>query len=147
MSCSRVPLLSITFFPLHHQGLAHILFITFLYHCVFLNPISASRVCSLYINIVSFFVCKLFIYFWLHWVFVTVRRLSLVVMSGLLISMASPVAEHRLQGVRARKLWCTGLVAPQHVESSWTRYGTCVPCIGRQIFIHCTTREVSIVSF
>ena len=34
------------------------------------------------------------------------------------------------------------LVAPQHVESSWTRDRTCVPCIGRQILIHCTTREV-----
>ena len=34
------------------------------------------------------------------------------------------------------------LVAPQHVESSWTRDRTCVPCIGRRILIHCTTREV-----
>ena len=31
---------------------------------------------------VSFFFFNLFIYFWLHWVFVTVRRLSLVVVSG-----------------------------------------------------------------
>ena len=27
----------------------------------------------------------------------------------------------------------TGLVAPQHAESSWTRDQTCVPCIGRLI--------------
>ena len=45
----------------------------------------------------------LFIYFWLRWVFVAVRRLSLVVASGgysplrgLLLAMASFVAEHRL---------------------------------------------------
>ena len=45
---------------------------------------------------------KKFIYSWLRWAFVTVRRLSLVVMSGLLIAVASLVAEHRLQGARAR---------------------------------------------
>ena len=45
---------------------------------------------------------KKFIYFWLRWAFVSVRRLSLVVMSGLLIAVASLVAEHRLQGARAR---------------------------------------------
>ena len=32
--------------------------------------------------------------------------------------------------------------APQHMESSWTRDLTCVPCIGRQILNHWTTREV-----
>ena len=36
----------------------------------------------------------------------------------------------------------TGLVAPWHVESSQTWHRTCVPCIGRQIPIHCSTREV-----
>ena len=36
------------------------------------------------------------------------------------------------------RLWCTVLVALQHR----TRDQTCVPCIGRWIFIHCTTREV-----
>ena len=46
-----------------------------------------------------------------------------------------------------QKLWCMGLVAPWHVESSQTRDWTCVPCIGRWILIHCTTREVQIVSF
>ena len=35
-----------------------------------------------------------------------------------------------------------GLVAPRHVGSSWTRARTRVPCIGRQILNHCTTREV-----
>ena len=34
-----------------------------------------------------------------------------------------------------------GLVAP-HVESSWTKDKTCVPCIGRKTPIQCSTREV-----
>ena len=46
------------------------------------------------------------IYFWLCWVFVAVRAFlvavsmsySLVVMSGLLVSVASRVAEHELKG-------------------------------------------------
>ena len=43
---------------------------------------------------------------------------------------------------QAQQLWHTGLVAPQHVGSSRTRARTHVPCIGRQILNHCTTREV-----
>ena len=48
---------------------------------------------------------KLFIYFWLHWVFIAACGLSLVAVSGeyclvavcgLLTAMASVVAEHRL---------------------------------------------------
>ena len=35
----------------------------------------------------------------------------------------------------------TGLVALQHVGSSWTRARTCAPCISRRILNHCTTRE------
>ena len=56
-------------------------------------------------------------------------------------------------------LWCTGfslqcllllrstgsrhmgLVARQHVECSWTRGQTCIPCINREILNQCTTRE------
>ena len=34
-----------------------------------------------------------------------------------------------------------GLVAPWHVESSWIRAWTHVPCIGRRILNHCATRE------
>ena len=33
------------------------------------------------------------------------------------------------------------LLAPRHVESSWTSDQTCVFCIGRQILNHWTTRE------
>ena len=49
-----------------------------------------------------------------------------------------------LTGSRAQvqQLWHTGLVAPWHVGSSWTRAETHVPCIGRWILDHCTTREV-----
>ena len=42
---------------------------------------------------------------------------------------------------QAQQLWHTGLVAPRHVGSSRTRVRTHVPCIGRQILKHCTTRE------
>ena len=97
-----------------------------------------------------------FIYFWLRWVFIGARGLSLVAASRgysllwcagfslrwllLLQSMGS-----RLSGLH--QLWCTDLVAPRHVGSSWTRARTCVPCIGRRILNHCTTREVLITFF
>ena len=45
-------------------------------------------------------------------------------------------------GTPAQQLWCVGLVAPQHVESSRTRDQTCVLCFGRQILNYWTTREV-----
>ena len=45
-------------------------------------------------------------------------------------------------GTQAQQLWRTGLVAQQHVESSWTRDRTSVPCIGRQILIHWATRDI-----
>ena len=35
-----------------------------------------------------------------------------------------------------------GLLASWHVESSWTRDRTHVPCIGRWILPHCATRQV-----
>ena len=73
---------------------------------------------------------------------------------GILIAVASLVTEHRIKmvrlqwlqlpgpGAQAHWLLCVGLVPPWHVGSSWTRAQTCVPCIGRQILIHCTSREV-----
>ena len=49
---------------------------------------------------------------------------------------------------QAQQLRCTGLVAQRYASYSQTRDQTCVPCIGRQILIHCTTREVlSFTSF
>ena len=44
----------------------------------------------------------LFIYFWLHWVFVAVH--------GLLIAVACLIAEHGLQVHRLQQLWHTGSV-------------------------------------
>ena len=40
-------------------------------------------------------------------------------------------------------MWRTGLAAPQHLGSSRTRDRTRVPCVGRRIPNHCTTREVT----
>ena len=66
---------------------------------------------------------------------------------------ASVVMAHELSGWSLRALepqlqqfWCMGLVAPWLVESSWTRDQTHIPCIGRWILIHCTTREVPITA-
>ena len=117
----------------------------------------------------------LFIYFWLHWVFVAVRGLSLVAVSGgysslrcagfslqwlLLLqstgcrragfsSCSIRAQQLWLTGSRAQaqQLWCTGLVSPRHVGSSQTRARTCVRCIGRQILNHCATREGPMNSF
>ena len=50
--------------------------------------------------------------------------------------------EHRLSGCGR-----TDLVAPQNMKSSWTRDRTYVPCIGRWMLIHCTTREVRLAHF
>ena len=68
---------------------------------------------------------------------------------SLLVTVASLVAERglRVHGLRqsqhpGSELWNAGLVAPQHVESSWTRDQTHVPCIGRQTPNPWTTREV-----
>ena len=77
------------------------------------------------------------------WVSVAMCRLSLVAVGGgyslaavhrLLTVVASLVAEHMLKA--------HGLVALRHVDSSQTRDQTSVPRTGRQILIHCTTREV-----
>ena len=46
--------------------------------------------------------------------------------------------------VQAQKLWCTGLVAPQRVGSSWATNQTHVSCIGRQILYHWATKEAPI---
>ena len=111
----------------------------------------------------------LFIYFWLCWVFVAALWLSLAAASGgysslqctgfslwwflLLWSMGSRHVGFSSCGtwaqqlwlvdsrVQAQQLWCMGFVAPRRVGSPWTRAQICVPCIGRQILNHCTTRE------
>ena len=70
------------------------------------------------------------------------QGLLLAAVHRLLTAVASLGAEHRLWMHRVQQLWHTGLVALQHVETSWTRDWTHVPCIGRRILIHFTTREV-----
>ena len=52
------------------------------------------------IHILFFFFNKV-IYFQLCWVFVAAHRFSLVVVCGLLVAVASLVAEHRLQSSQA----------------------------------------------
>ena len=88
------------------------------------------------------------------------ERGQLFIVRGLLIAVASFVAECRLQvrglqqlwhvgsvavarGLQStgQQLWRTGLAVPQHVGSSQTRAQTRVPCIGRRILNHCATRE------
>ena len=134
------------------------------------TSISSPYFCAIvviYIFLINLFI--LFIYFWLHWVFVAVCGLSLVAESGghsslqcpgfslrwllLLRSTGSRHAGVSSCGTRAQQLWLvgsrvqaqqlwhTGLVAPRHVGSSRTRARTRVPCVGRQVLNHCTTRE------
>ena len=107
-----------------------------------------------------YFKINLFIYFWLRWVLVAARGLSLVATSRgysslrcsgfslrwllLLQSMGSRHAGFSSCGTRAQQLWHTGLAAPRHVGSSQTRDRTHIPCTGRWILNHCTTREVPI---
>ena len=103
------------------------------------KPVSGH--CLLWGSLFFFFFFNkfyLFIYFWLHWVFVAARRLSLVVASGGYSSL--PCAGFSLQWLIL--LWSTGsrhagLVAPRHVGSSRTRARTRVPCLGRRILNHC----------
>ena len=82
-----------------------------------------------------------------RWVFSAVPRLFLVAASGrsssllclgvslwclLLWSTGSRHSGSTGCSTRAQQSWLTGLVASQHVESSWTSNQTCVPFIGRQ---------------
>ena len=96
------------------------------------------------------------IYFWLNWIFISLCGFLLVaasggyfvVMWGVLIAVAFLVLEHRLLSsgfsscsTWAQYLWCTGLVALQHVEFSLIKDRTC-PLIGTWILIYSATREV-----
>ena len=56
----------------------------------------------------------------------------------LLWRTGSRCAGFSICGSWAQKLWCVGLVALQHVDSSLTRDWTRVPCIDSWIIIHCT---------
>ena len=96
----------------------------------------------------------LFLYFWLHWAFVAACGLSLVAVSGayslvlgLLSVVASLLEDHGLYGTWAQYLWLTCLIALPHVEASWTRDRTHIPCTGRWIPHHWATREVPVIPF
>ena len=90
-----------------------------------------------------------FFFFWLCWVFVSVRGLSLVVASGghsssrcAGLSPSRPLSLRSTGSSRAGSVIVAhDLVAPRHVGSSQTRAQTHVPCIGRQTLNHCVTRE------
>ena len=91
-----------------------------------------------------------FIHFWLHWVFIASHGLSLITVSPgcslvgelrLPMTVAFLVAEHRLQSTGSAVVGL-GLAASWHVSSSQTRERTCVPCLGRGILNHWTTREI-----
>ena len=62
-----------------------------------------------------------------------------------LLSLRAQALGH--EGFSSCSMWAPSLclwgsVALGNVKSSWTRDPTCVLCIGRQILIHCATREV-----
>ena len=91
-----------------------------------------------------------FFFFCCTWSLLLLRRLSLVAVSGgysLLWCEGFSLWWLLLlwnTGSRApaQKLWHRDLAAQQHVESSRARDQSHVPCIGRQILIHCAIREV-----
>ena len=105
-----------------------------------------------FLKIISFF------FFWLCRVFDAWFRLSLIAARGdyssmrlsgfsswwLLLWQSTGSRRAGFSGccMWAQYLWCKGLVAPWHVESSQTRDWTHVPWIGRRIPIHCATKEV-----
>ena len=70
-----------------------------------------------------------------------------IVAHGLLILVASLVAEHQLQGHRLQYWWLLDLIAPPPVQSFWTWDQTHVACIGRQLLIHHTAKEVPASAF
>ena len=68
-----------------------------------------------------FFFFFFFVNFWLHWVFVAAHGLSLA---------AATRGYSSLQSMGSRQ---AGLVAPQHVGSSWTRDQIHTPCVGSTV--------------
>ena len=95
-----------------------------------------------------------YLFIWLCWVFVSVRGLSLVAVSGghsssqcAGLSLSRPVLLRPLL-LRSTGSRHAGSVVVAHrpscsvaCGSSQTRARTRVPCIGRQILNHCATRE------
>ena len=100
----------------------------------------------------ALFYLFLLIYFWLHWIFIALLGLALVVVSGGLSLLWYSAFLLRW----LLFLWSMGSkymgfsscssdpVAPWHVESSQSRNRTRVLCMGRQTVIHWATREVHV---
>jgi len=125
-----------------------------------------ERVCCLCLGLswikllytfVGRFFKKIFVYFWLCWVFVGVC--SPVAVHMFLVAAASLVVERGLQAVqvsgagRVRSVavasglsscssWAREHRLNSYLGSSWIRDWTRVSCIGRQILYHWATREV-----
>ena len=85
-------------------------------------------------------------YFW--FVFVTARRLSLIAVcrttfhlrcEGFWLQWLLLLSSMGFRA-QAQQSWHMGFVALRPVDSSQARDQTYVPCIGRQIPIHCSTR-------
>ena len=86
----------------------------------------------------------LFIY-WLSWVFVAARRLSLVARGGHPLGVVAGFSLQwplTLHSAPLGMLWHSSFAAPRNVGSSQTRNQTPVPHIGRQTLIHWTPKEV-----
>ena len=58
--------------------------------------------------------------------------------------VVASLMEHGLWSTWALGLWCSGLVTSGHVGSSPTRNQIRVPCVGRRICNHWTTRGVPV---
>ena len=105
---------------------------------------------SFFKNRTLFFELMNYFYFWLCWVFVAVHGLSLVSGScgyfSLWFSSFSWCGAWAL-GARAQQLQDMSLVAQWHVGSSQIRHQIHVPCIGKRIPNHWTTREVPVFEF
>ena len=75
----------------------------------------------------------LFLYFWVHLVFVAVHGLLTVV--GFSYCGARTLGHSSLSSCNSRgqaqQQWSKGLATPWHVGSSWTGHWTPVSCIGR----------------
>ena len=110
----------------------------------------------------SLFLFKITCSFWLCWVFVAAWGLSPAVESGdyssccgrpsrssgfLCGAWALGEAGFSSCGWWVQQLWHLGLVALVWDLSSQIRGGACVPCIGRWVLNHWTTREVPVSAF
>ena len=112
------------------------------------NPSSLKEIVRKLVSLSLFFKIYLFIYFWLwslllRLVSLQLRQAGATLRCGVRASHCGGFSccRARALGMRASVVWLAGLVAPRHVGSSRTMARTRVPCIGRQILNHCTTRE------